>query len=160
MNRRSLLALMAAAILTLPSRRGRAAIDETKAQPMLPTEKLTIVSAGGARHDFDIEVAQTMDQQIVGLMFRPHVSETGGMLFDWGTPRVSQMWMKNTLASLDMVFIAEDGTIRHIAENTVPESLAIIGSEVPVRATLELAAGVTRKLDIKVGDKVVGKPFG
>ncbi len=27
------------------------------------------------------------------------------MLFDWGAVRASQMWMKNTVSSLDMLFI-------------------------------------------------------
>lgn len=82
------------------------------------------------------------------------------MLFDWGSPRESQMWMKNTPAALDMVFINADGTIRSIAENTVPRSLATVDSRGPVRATLELAAGVTAKLDIRVGDKVQHRLFG
>ncbi len=51
------------------------------------------------------------------------------------------MWMRNTISPLDMVFINADGTIRSIVENTVPESLAVIDSRGPVRATLELAAG-------------------
>jgi uncharacterized membrane protein (UPF0127 family) len=42
----------------------------------------------------------------------------------------------------------------------VPESPAIIDSLVPVRATLEVAAGTTEKLDIRVGDKVLHKIFG
>ena len=46
-----------------------------------------------------------------------------------------------------------------IAENTVPESLAVIDSRGPVRATLELAAGTTAKLDIRVGDKVEQRIF-
>jgi hypothetical protein len=82
------------------------------------------------------------------------------MLFDWGAPKDSQMWMRNTLAPLDMVFINADGTIRHIAEHTVPQSLAIIDSHGPVRATLELAAGTTQRLDIRVGDKVLSPIFG
>jgi uncharacterized membrane protein (UPF0127 family) len=82
------------------------------------------------------------------------------MLFDWGTPRDSQMWMKNTLVPLDMVFIGQDGTIRAIAENTVPESLAVIDSRGPARATLELAAGTTARLNIRVGDKVAQRIFG
>jgi uncharacterized membrane protein (UPF0127 family) len=53
-----------------------------------------------------------------------------------------------------MVFINADGTIRAIAESTTPRSLAPIDSRGPVRATLELAAGVTAKLDIRVGDTV------
>jgi uncharacterized membrane protein (UPF0127 family) len=87
------------------------------------------------------------------------VPADGGMLFDWGTPRPSQMWMRNTVAPLDMVFINADGTIRAIAENTVPYSEAVIDSRGPVRATLELAAGTTRRLDIRVGDRVEQRLF-
>jgi uncharacterized protein len=99
------------------------------------------------------------EQQITGLMFRPTVPPDGGMLFDWGTPRESQMWMKNTLSPLDMVFINADGTIRSIVENTVPQSLAVIDSRGPVLATLELAAGTTARLNIRVGDKVTQRIF-
>jgi uncharacterized membrane protein (UPF0127 family) len=70
------------------------------------------------------------------------------------------MWMKNTVSSLDMLFIDQEGTIRRVVERTVPESLAIIDSLVPVRATLEVAAGTAERLDIRVGDKVQNKLFG
>jgi uncharacterized membrane protein (UPF0127 family) len=82
------------------------------------------------------------------------------MLFDWHGERQSQMWMKNTVAPLDMVFIGADGKVRAIAENTVPQSLATIDSRLPVRATLELAAGTTAKMDIRVGDTVKQRIFG
>ncbi len=134
--------------------------DTTKAQPPLPTEKLVIVTHDGVHHDFNVEMAKTSEQQTVGLMFRPSVAPDGGMLFDWGHPEPSQMWMKNTIAPLDMVFINADGTIRHIAENTVPQSLAVIDSHGSVRATLELAAGTTARLDIRVGDRVLAPIFG
>ena len=67
--------------------------------------------------------------------------------------------MKNTLVSLDMVFISADGHIRSIAERTVPQSLATIDGRFPVRATLELAAGTAEKLDIRVGDLVENSLF-
>ena len=70
------------------------------------------------------------------------------------------MWMENTLVPLDMVFIDADGTIRHIAENTVPESLATVDSGGPVLAALELAGGTTARLTIRVGDKVLQRIFG
>ena len=105
-------------------------------------------------------VALTPEQQTVGLMFRPAVPPDGGMLFDWGTPRDSAMWMRNTISSLDMVFIAADGRIHRIAERTVPLSLATVSSGGPVRATLELAAGVTERLDIRAGDRVLHPMFG
>ena len=144
--------------IALP-RPGRAQEGPTAAQPPLPTEKLVIVTRDGVHHDFTIELALTPEQQETGLMFREHVAETGGMLFDWGVERRSEMWMKNTIAPLDMLFIGPDGTIRRVVENTVPQSLAVIdGGE--ARATLELAAGTAARLDIRVGDKVLAKQFG
>ena len=134
--------------------------DPTGPQPELPKERLVIVTRDGTRHEFNVEMALKPDQQIVGLMFRPSVPPDSGMLFDWGAVRDSQMWMRNTISSLDMVFINADGTIRSIAENTVPQSLAIIDSHGPVRATLELAAGTTARLNIRVGDKVQQRIFG
>jgi uncharacterized protein len=135
-------------------------VNPTGPQPELPKETLAIVTRDGARHDFTVEMATAPDQQEVGLMFRPSVPADGGMLFDWRTARASQMWMRNTITSLDMVFINADGTIRSIAENTVPQSLAVIDSRGPVRATLELAAGTTARLNIRVGDKVQQRIFG
>jgi uncharacterized membrane protein (UPF0127 family) len=132
---------------------------QTAAQPELPKEKLTIITRDGQRHEFNVEMALTPEQQTVGLMFRKEVPADGGMLFDWGTPRDSTMWMRNTVSPLDMLFINADGTIRRIAENTVPESLATIDSGGPVRATLELAAGTARRLGIHVGDKVEQRIF-
>ena len=151
MIRRSLLF----ALLLLPGL--ASAQDTSKAQPELPKEKLTIITKDGARHDFQVEMALTPAQQTVGLMFRPSVPEDGGMLFDWGAPQQSNMWMRNTVAALDMVFINGDGSIRRVVEDAVPQSLAIIDSRGPVRATLELAAGTAKRLGIHAGDKVEAK---
>jgi uncharacterized protein len=156
MKRRLLLSLLALAPLPVSAQ----PVNPTGPQPELPKEKLVIITRDGVRHDFNVEMAITPDQQTVGLMFRPTVPADGGMLFDWGAPRDSQMWMRNTIAPLDMVFINPDGSIRSIAENTVPESLAIVDSRGPVRATLELAAGTTARLNIRVGDKVQQRIFG
>lgn len=162
MTRRNLLAaLTILAILPVGQKlRAQNALDRTGPQPELPKERLDIVTRDGRSHSFDVEMALTADQQITGLMFRKTVPADGGMIFDWQAPRQSQMWMRNTLAPLDMVFIGEDGTIRSIAENTVPQSLAVIDSRLPVRATLELAAGTTAAMGIRVGDKVRQRIFG
>ncbi len=107
-----------------------------------------------------MEVAATEQQQAYGLMFRPAVPAGTGMLFPVDPPSVQQFWMKNTIAPLDMVFIGADGTIKTIAENTVPYSLRSISSNVPVAAVLELAGGATAADNISVGDKVIAKQFG
>jgi len=129
-------------------------------QPRLPTERMVIVTRDGRRLDFTVEMALTPDQQTIGLMFRPEVKADEGMIFDWGQPRESSMWMRNTLAPLDMVFIAADGRIHRIAERTVPLSLTPVDSRGPVRATLELQGGITEKQDIRVGDRVLHRMFG
>ena len=151
----SLRRLLLASALLLPAVAGA----QTAAQPELPREKLVIVTHDGVRHDFQVEMAKTPEQQTVGLMFRPSVPEDGGMLFDWGAPQVSNMWMRNTVSPLDMVFINADGTVRRVVEDTVPESLAIIESRGPVRATLELRAGTAKRLGIHAGDLVEAPIF-
>ena len=156
MNRRALLVWL----LAVPAAAALAQSGEpTRPQPELPTQKLAIVTKDGQRHGFTVEMAKLPDQQVTGLMFRKSVAPDGGMLFDWGRPRHSDMWMKNTLVPLDMVFIAADGTIDSIAENTVPRSLRIISSHGAVMATLELAGGTTARLGIVVGDKVLAPMF-
>jgi uncharacterized membrane protein (UPF0127 family) len=129
-------------------------------QPKLPMERLVILSRDGRRHEFQVEMAVNPDHQTIGLMFRTEVPANEGMLFDWGAPRESSMWMRNTLVPLDMLFIAADGRIHRIAERTTPHSLAPIDSRGPVRATLELQGGITERLDIRVGDRALHRIFG
>ena len=149
-----------AVLLAGPPALAADAAPATAAQPELAKQPLAITGVDGVRHEFSVEMATTPAQQETGLMFRTSVPAAGGMLFDWGAPRQSMMWMKNTLVPLDMLFIAADGTVSHIAENTVPHSLAVIDGRAPARATLELAAGTAQRLNLTVGAKVEGAGFG
>ena len=133
---------------------------QTGPQPRLPEERLVIATRDGTRHEFRVEMAVQPDHQTVGLMFREAVGPNEGMLFDWGAPRESSMWMRNTLVPLDMLFIAADGRVHRIAERTVPHSLAPVDSRGPVRATLELAGGTAERLNLRVGDRVLHRIFG
>ena len=131
--------------------------EPTQAQPELQKQPLTIISRGGIRHQFSVELARTNREKQVGLMFRTSIPDNGGMLFVWPSPQESAMWMENCPIPEDMVFIKTDGTIGSIAEDTVPESLAQISSHGVVQATLELQGGLTAKLGIRVGDRVENK---
>jgi uncharacterized membrane protein (UPF0127 family) len=82
------------------------------------------------------------------------------MLFDFYHEQKVSFWMKNTLIPLDMLFIAGDGTIRHIHANAKPLSTDTIPSEYPVRAVLEINGGTAALLGIKPGDKVKHPIFG
>ncbi|MCE2565712.1 DUF192 domain-containing protein [Komagataeibacter sp. FNDCF1] len=148
----ALAACMAA--ISLPVMAAEETGEPTHAQAPLPTVALTITSASGVKHAFTVEKAMTPREQQVGEMFRPSVPANGGMIFVWPFPRQSDMWMEHTQASLDIVFIGPDNRVSSIVENAVPLSLARISSHGPVRATLELQAGITEKLGIVVGDRV------
>jgi uncharacterized membrane protein (UPF0127 family) len=158
-RRRNLFVTLAQAIAVPTWAIPAGAVDTSRPQPELPKEKLVIVTRDGVQHVLSVEMALTPDQQTVGEMFRPTVPEDGGMLFDWKIPKDMRMWMRNTIAPLDMIFINPDGSIRSIAENAVPESLAVIDSRGPVRATLEVAAGTAKRFNIRVGDQVKQRIF-
>jgi uncharacterized membrane protein (UPF0127 family) len=114
---------------------------------------LEIASKTGV-HIFSVEVADTDAERSKGLMFRKHLAEDRGMLFDFREEGPVGMWMKNTYISLDMLFIRGDGRILRIATNTEPLSTRIVSSGGPVRAVLEVAAGTARKFGIAPGDRV------
>jgi uncharacterized membrane protein (UPF0127 family) len=109
---------------------------------------------------FDVEMALTEPQREHGLMFRKQMGPYEGMLFDFYHEQKVSFWMKNTLIPLDMLFIAGDGTIRHIYANAKPLSTDTIPSEYPVRAVLEINGGTAALLGIKPGDKVKHPIFG
>ena len=121
-------------------------------------QPLEIASKGGV-HVFAVEMASTPAEQAKGLMFRRELPEGQGMLFDFHHEQPTSFWMKNTYIPLDMIFIRGDGRILRIAENTVPLSEALVPSGGPVRAVLEVNAGMARKLGIAPGDRVAHPIF-
>jgi uncharacterized membrane protein (UPF0127 family) len=118
-----------------------------------PKSRLHITS-GTEKHEFDIWIATTPEQQQQGLMFVRDLPSNHGMLFLADAPRVFRMWMKNTYIPLDMVFIGADGRVAKIAANTVPHSLATVSSGTEVSGILEIRGGEAARRAIHVGDAV------
>jgi uncharacterized membrane protein (UPF0127 family) len=124
-------------------------------------ERSSLLIVTAAREiKFEIDMATTEPQREHGLMFRKELGAYEGMLFDFFREQPVSFWMKNTLIPLDMVFIAADGTVRHVHANAVPMSTDTIPSEAAVRAVLEINGGTARLLGIKPGDKVKHAIFG
>jgi uncharacterized protein len=119
---------------------------------------LEIATKSGVRI-FSVELAVTDEERAKGLMNREQVPDGYGMLFDFKQEQQVSMWMKNTLVSLDMIFIRDDGRIARIAERTEVKSEKIISSGAPVRAVLEVVAGTAKKYGIAAGDKVAHPIF-
>jgi uncharacterized membrane protein (UPF0127 family) len=136
-----------------------AVFAQAMAQPKLRTAPLIIETVTGA-HRFSVELALSGPERERGLMFRENMGEDEGMLFFFPRDEAISMWMKNTKLALDMIFINADGTVAQIAENTAPQSLAIISSHAPVRAVLEVRAGTARRLKAEPGNLVRNAVFG
>jgi uncharacterized protein len=126
----------------------------TGPQPELPTETITIETDRKQRHEFKVEMATTLIEQAVGLMFRPKLARDHGMLFVWRTPREVAMYMRNTRFPLDVIFIDDKFKIAHIHQNATPETLTPIHSDGKVMLTLELPGGTVARLGIDKGDTV------
>ncbi len=116
--------------------------------------ELAIVTAGGARHVFKVDWARTWPQKARGLMFRKEMPLDNGMLLDYDPPSEASIWMRNTFIPLDLVYIRADGVIESIYLGAKPHDETARPSKGPVRAVLELNAGVTRLLGIQAGDRV------
>ncbi|MGQ9371742.1 DUF192 domain-containing protein [Azospirillum sp. A39] len=121
---------------------------------------LVIETAAGGAYRFDVEVATTPAQQAQGLMFRERMAPDAGMLFVYGQPQPAAFWMKNTLIPLDMLFVGADGRIVNIHERAVPQSLDAIRSAGPVKGIVEINGGMSARLGIRPGDRVVHPVFG
>lgn len=124
-----------------------------------PQADLAIDSAGG-RHEFRVWVADTPARRSQGLMFVASLEARRGMLFLFDLPQFAAFWMKDTPVSLDILFIGPDGRVASIGERTRPFSTALIESERPVVAALEVAAGTAARLGIQPGDRVLHPAFG
>jgi uncharacterized protein len=120
-------------------------------------QPLEIVTKSGVQV-FSVEIATTEQEKETGLMYRKELADGKGMLFDFSPEQQVSMWMKNTFVSLDMIFIRADGRILRIAENTEPQSTAIIASQGLVKGVLEVVAGTAKKYGIAPGDRV-GHPL-
>ncbi len=105
-----------------------------------------------------LEVAQTRQQQALGLMYRPELPPDRGMLFPFSPPRPVSFWMKNVPVALDMVFV-NDGKIVAIAAAVPPCAADPCPTYGPpgtqlVEYVIELRAGRAEELALGIDDPV------
>ena len=122
-------------------------------------EALTVPTDDGPL-TLDVEIADTPQRRSRGLMERTDIGANEGMLFEFGPPREITMWMRNTPTALDMIFLAPDGTITHVAPDTVPFSTDIVSSRGPAAFVLEVVAGSAARWGLEPGDRLESARFG
>ena len=124
-----------------------------------PPEPLIVVSQSG-EHEFMVEVADSLEEQAQGYMWREDIPAGTGMIFELPEPRVATVWMKNTPSPLDILFVRSNGRILKIEHSAQPYKLRSASSEAPVAAFVEFAAGTTKDLGIMPGDLIKHEFFG
>ncbi len=159
MMRKILIAAVILALSACSPNASEAAPGSTQAAPSVhPVSGLTVipltVTSGDKVHVFRVEVARTAQQQARGLMFRTAMGADEGMLFPMDPPRGASFWMRNTVISLDLIFVGVDGRISNIAANAIPYDESPLRSAGLVTAVLELNGGRAAELGLKAGDKV------
>ena len=103
---------------------------------------------------FNVEIARKKIDRDKGLMFRKNLNLDKGMLFIFPNESKVSMWMKNTLISLDIIFISKNYKIVDIINNAKAMSKEILTSKVKAKYALEINAGLVKKLNIKIGNNI------
>ncbi|MGD8307278.1 MAG: DUF192 domain-containing protein [Ignavibacteria bacterium] len=111
-------------------------------------------SLGNNKIKIDIEIADNEYERQLGLMNRKSMEETQGMLFKFNNERPQSFWMRNTLISLDMMFINQNKEIVTIHKNTEILSPRSYPSTEPSMYVVEVIGGFTNKYEIATGDKI------
>ena len=106
-----------------------------------------------------VEVSKSPKDLAQGLMERSSLTEQEGMLFVYDEDTNPSFWMKNMLIPLDILFIGNDGIIKHIEKEVPPckvqddQCIRYTALE-PIRQVLELQSGFTSKYGVEIGDRV------
>lgn len=111
-------------------------------------------SLGNTKIKIDIEFAAEEYERQLGLMNRTEMKENQGMLFIFPDETFQSFWMRNTLISLDMMFINSNKEIVTIHKNTKVLSDQSYPSSKQSTYVVEVVGGFCEKYGIKEGDKI------
>ena len=120
---------------------------------------VTVLSRGGASHHLQVEIAETVEQQERGLMYRTAMPAQSGMLFVYPREERGGFWMLNTRIPLSIAFAGDDGVIFQIddmAPCTSRYAFLCPGypARAPFRYALEVNQGYFGERGIGVGDRI------
>lgn len=102
-----------------------------------------------------IEVASTPEARTQGLSGRADLHPTQGMLFVFDASGYHQIWMKDMLIPIDVIWIDASFRVVDITRNLRPESYPrLFEPSSPAHFAIEVNANYTESFGIAVGDEV------
>ena len=148
----ALILLSSCAILTSAKKITANASPQIEQGQQLPTTAIAKIDDT----TIQLEVAETPQQQAIGLMFRESLADDRGMLFPFPSERTARFWMKNVPISLDMIFLNGDRVVG-VASDVPPceaEPCPVYGPNALVDGVIELRGGRAEELSVEVGDTI------
>lgn len=127
---------------------------EDYVMPPLPRAWVRLHDAFGGVRRVEVEVAATPEARTRGMMWRTELAAGKGMLFLFPEEEVQSFWMRNTLISLDMIFINSQMKVAGIIERAVPRSLASRSVGAPSQFVLEVPGGWSQSVGVTKGSAV------
>lgn len=119
--------------------------------------KAKVTAAG---HTFLVDVAETPENQSLGLGGRKHLGPADGMLFIYTSKSRYTFWMKGMLIPIDMIWL-DNRRIVYIERNAPAPKPGASESQLPTyqpsepaNFVLEIAANRAKELGLKEGDLV------
>lgn len=103
---------------------------------------------------FDIELAEDEYETQTGLMHRGSMQNNQAMLFMFPDVKTRSFYMKNTLISLDIIYLNESQKVVSIQKNAKPMDETSLPSIVPAKYVLEINGGLSETLNIVLGDSI------
>jgi uncharacterized protein len=128
---------------------------QTVAQTEVQTLPLTAQFEANGR-TVKLEVAHTVQERRIGLMNRPRLALDRGMGFAVIPARDVEIWMRQMQFPIDIVFL-RNGRIEAIYRRVPPcqtESCPTYRAGTPIDQVIELAAGQSDQLNLKVEQKL------
>jgi uncharacterized membrane protein (UPF0127 family) len=107
---------------------------------------------------FTVEIADTVQKQTRGMMFRKEVADDFGMLFVYDREDYHGFWMKNCFLNLDIIYLNKDKQVVDMYINVPPckkEPCKSYVTRVPAQYVLELRGNRARELNLQPGDSVM-----
>lgn len=117
--------------------------------------ELSIFRQDSLLTQFNIEIADDEYERQTGLMNRPSMNDDQAMLFIFPHEDYRSFYMKNTLISLDIIYIDKDGEIVSFQYDAQPLNENALPSNIPAQYVLEIKAGLAEKYDIQINDKII-----
>lgn len=111
-------------------------------------------------YKFNVDIADNTSKRAKGLSSRKSLAENEGMLFLFDKFGNYGFWMKDMLFPIDIIWIKNDKII-DITYNVLPEpeksifNLTVYYPQEAVDKVLEINAGLAKKYNFKIGDKVI-----